>query len=59
MVPPGQESTEGPYHLGKKLRLDNEKIDNQQDPPLRTHLPIPEIISTDNLTIFGDITHPP
>ena len=55
MVPPGKDTTEGPCHLGEKI-LDNEKLDNQHDPPLQTHRPITEIISTDNLTIVSDNT---
>ena len=43
----------------KKIRLDNEKLDNQHDLPLRTHRPILASISTDNLTIVSDITPPP
>ena len=59
MVPPGQDSTEVPCHLGKKIRLENEQLDNQYDLPLRTHRPIPANIRTDKLTIVGDITTPP
>ena len=32
MVPPGKEDTEGPCHLEKKIRLDDEQLDNQHDP---------------------------
>ena len=58
MVPTGQEATEDPVIL-KKISLDNEQLDNQHDPPLRTHRPIPAGISTDNLIIVSDITPPP
>ena len=49
MVPTVQEATEDPVLLKNKIRLDNEQFDNQNDPPLRTHRHIPEIIGTDNL----------
>ena len=47
-----------PVMLKTKIRLDNEKLDNQHEPPLRTHHPILSIIITDNLTIVSDITPP-
>ena len=47
-----------PVILKAEIRLDNEQLDNQNDPPLRTHSPIPASISTDNLTMFGDINPP-
>ena len=59
MVPPRKETTEGPCHIEKKMRLYNEQLDNQHDLPLQTHRPIPESISTDKLTIVNDITTPP
>ena len=58
MVPPGHEATEGPCNLEKKIRLDNEQLENQNDPPLQTHRHIPASIITDNLTIVSDITPP-
>ena len=39
-----------PIILKTKIRLDNEQLDNQYDPPLQTHRPIPASISTDKLT---------
>ena len=33
-----------PVLLDTKIRLDNEKLDNQHDPTLRTHCPIPDPI---------------
>ena len=42
-----------------KIRLDNEQLDNQHDPPLQTHRTIPASISTDNFTIVSDIKPPP
>ena len=47
-----------PAILKTKIRLNNEQQDNQYDPPLRTHCPIPESIRTDNFTIFSDINPP-
>ena len=48
-----------PVILKTKISLDNEQLENQHDPPLRTHRPIPASISTDNLKIVSDITPPP
>ena len=48
-----------PFIFKTKIRLDNNQLDNQHDPPLQTHRPIPEIINTGNLTIVSDITPPP
>ena len=47
-----------PVILKTKISLDNEKLDDQHDLPLRTHPPIPASISTDKLKIFSDITPP-
>ena len=48
-----------PVILKTKIRLGNEQLENQHDPPLRTHRPILASIITDNLTIVSDITPPP
>ena len=40
----------------KKIRLENEQLDNQHYPPLLTNPPIQENVSTDNLKIFSEIT---
>ena len=45
--------------IDREIRLDNEKLENQHDPPLQTHCPIPESISTENLKIVSDITPSP
>ena len=57
MVPTGQEATERPRHI--KKRLDDNQLDNQHEPPLRTNSSTPASISTDNLTIFSELTTPP
>ena len=59
MFPPVQEATEGTFHPQKHLRLDNEQVDNQNDPPLWTNPPIQEIIRTDKLEIVSELPPPP
>ena len=47
-----------PIILKIEIRLENEQLDNQYDPLLQTHRPIPASIGTDNLTIVIDINPP-
>ena len=56
MVPTGQKATERPRHI--KKRLDDNQLDNQHEPPLRTHHPIPASIITDNLIIISELNLP-
>ena len=48
-----------PVILKTQIRLDNEQLDNQHDPLLYTKPTIPASISTDDLTIFSELTPPP
>ena len=48
-----------PAILGGGGGLDDEQLENQHDPPLRTNPPIPASISTDKLTIFSELTSLP
>ena len=48
-----------PVILKSKVRVDNEQVDNQYDPPFRTNSPILSSISTDDFTIVSELSPPP
>ena len=48
-----------PVMLETKIRLGDEKLDNQHEPTLQTNSPIPESIITDKFTIVSEITSCP